>query len=220
MKRLLALHDRLWVEANQGPFSFRTLAKYHAALAISILTFAPLRISNLAALEFERTLRLPGRDGVVTVIDIPGPEMKSRQAYSIELPPTITARLRAFRSRLQAEYTHRPCFLFDGGTGRPKLAYSLSWLIQRTLWRHLHLKMTAHQFRHVMGDLVISEEPSASSFETARQLLGHRNLATTTRFYTGQNTIRAGRRHHQLIQKKLDEANSWPARVRRRRGLK
>jgi hypothetical protein len=36
-----------------------------------------------------------------------------------------------------------------------------------------------------------------------RQLLGHRNLATTVNNYAGLNTKRAGRHHAALIEKEL-----------------
>jgi integrase len=203
LERLKKLPDKLWQRAERRPPSFKTLADRQAALAISILTFAPLRISNLVALQFGGTLHLGKRDTLVSLIDIPSSEMKSRQPFMIELPPAVTAKLRAYREMLQAEFGRTPVHLFDTGLGSTKLAASIAWLIKRTIRRHLGLHMTAHQFRHVMGALMIEDEPSASSFETARQLLGHRNIATTVRYYTGQNTISAGRRHQKLIEAKI-----------------
>jgi integrase len=215
MKRLRKLPDQLWRQAERRrPSSFKALADRQAALAISILTFAPLRISNLVALQFGGTLHLGKRDTLVSLIDIPASEMKSRLPFMIELPPAVTAKLRAYREMLQAEFGRTPVHLFDTGLGHPKLAASIAWLIKRTIRRHLGLHMTAHQFRHVMGALMIEDEPSASSFETARQLLGHRNIATTVRYYTGQNTILAGRRHQKLIEAKI--AGSSPPRAGRR----
>lgn len=210
LRRLLALPDQLWAKAEGRVFSFRVLAAYEASLAIAILTFAPLRIANLASLEFGRTLRLPSRHGLCARIEIPGEEMKAGQPYMIELPPAVTRKLRIFADRLQEEHQRRLTFVFENGKGRNKPASTLSWLIKRTLKRHLGIAMTAHQFRHVMGDLIVSDEPSASSFETARQLLGHRNLSTTTRYYTGQNTVRAGRRHHELLQAKIAQVKRSP----------
>ena len=97
IRRLLALPDQLWAQAERRPFSFRALADYQAALAIGILTFAPLRIANLASLEFGRTLRLPSRDGLCALIDIPGEEMKAGRAphdRATPCPDQEVARLR------------------------------------------------------------------------------------------------------------------------------
>jgi integrase len=126
----------------------------------------------------------------------------------IELPPTLTSNLMAFSNRLRQGYDRAPKYLFQGRAGQHKPASTLSWLIKRKIKKHLGINMTAHQFRHVMGDLLVSDEPSVSSFETARQLLGHRNLSTTVKYYTGQNTMRAGRRHHELVQAKRAQATA------------
>ena len=218
IERLRDLQDKLWRRADQRPSSLRTLADLQAALAISILFYAPLRISNLVGLQFGRTLHLGVRDSLVSLIDIPASEMKSGQPFMIELPPALTAKLRKYHHMLRAEYGCTPLHLFDNGSGLSKLATSISWLTKRTIRRHLGVSMTAHQFRHVMGALVLEDEPSVSSFETARQLLGHRNIATTVRHYTGQNTISAGRRHQALIEAKLAETGSSPAMRRAKRG--
>jgi hypothetical protein len=47
LRRLLALPDRLWRDALAMAPSQRQLAKAQSALAIAILTYAPLRIANL-----------------------------------------------------------------------------------------------------------------------------------------------------------------------------
>jgi hypothetical protein len=47
-----------------------------------------------------------------------------------------------------------------------------------------------------------------------RQLLGHKNLSTTTNFYAGIDTRRAGRAHAELVMK-LRETQLDRGRVRR-----
>jgi integrase len=88
--------------------------------------------------------------------------------------------------------------------GAPKQPSSLSWLIRRTLSRHLGIRMTAHQFRHLVAELILADDTSPASFEMARQLLGHGNLSTTMSFYAEPNTLRAGRRHTALLEKQMD----------------
>ena len=57
LRRLYALPERLWIEARRDKKpNFRTLAKAQAALAIAILCYMPLRLQNLAALEFDTHL--------------------------------------------------------------------------------------------------------------------------------------------------------------------
>jgi integrase len=218
LRRLLGLPDRLWREALAMAPSQRQLAKAQAALAISILTYAPLRVANLSALAFDRTLFVPPRADQESLIEIPAAEMKNREPFSITLPPKITAMLRAYRSQvLKGSAKSSTAFLFDNGRGKPKRPTSVSWLIERTIRRHLGIEMTAHQFRHLAAKTILDGDPGA--YETVRQLLGQRNLATTVNFYAGLDTKRAGRHHAALIEKELARHQASPQPGRRQRRL-
>jgi integrase len=61
------------------------------------------------------------------------------------------------------------------------------------------VKITPHQFRHLGAEIALDANPGA--YELVRQLLGHKALKTTTRFYAGPDTRRAGRAHADLIRK-------------------
>src|SRR5829696_7569012 len=214
--RLIRLPDRLWREALQQAPSQRQLAKAQAALAIAILTYAPLRIANLSALAFDRTLFLPARADQESLIEIPAAEMKNREPFSITLPPKITAMLRAYRSQvLKGSAKSSTAFLFDNGRGKPKRPTSVSWLIERTIRRHLGIEMTAHQFRHLAAKVILDADPGA--YESVRQLLGQRNLATTINYYAGLDTRRAGRHHAALIEQELERHQAPQPRRRQRR---
>jgi integrase len=76
--------------------------------------------------------------------------------------------------------------------------------------KHLGVKVTPHQFRHLAAKIILDEHPGA--YELVRQLLGHKNAKTTTNFYAGIDTRRAGRAHADLVMK-LRESDV----VRRRR---
>jgi integrase len=67
------------------------------------------------------------------------------------------------------------------------------------VWRKLGVKLTPHQFRHLAAKFALDDNPGA--FELVRQLLAHKNLKTTTNFYAGIDTRRAGRAHANLIMK-------------------
>jgi integrase len=76
--------------------------------------------------------------------------------------------------------------------------------------RHVGVKLTPHQFRHLAAKIILDANPGA--YELVRQLLGHKDLKTTTKFYAGIDTRRAGRAHADLVAR-LREAR--PKRVRR-----
>jgi hypothetical protein len=54
----------------------------------------------------------------------------------------------------------------------------------------------------VSAKVTLDAEPG--SFETVRQLLGHKNYKTTTNFYAGIDTRRAARHHQRLIERALE----------------
>jgi integrase len=74
------------------------------------------------------------------------------------------------------------------------------------------VKITPHQFRHLAAKIALDGNPGA--YELVRQLLGHKNLSTTTNFYAGIDTRRAGRAHAELVMK-LRESQLDRRRVRR-----
>jgi integrase len=76
---------------------------------------------------------------------------------------------------------------------RPSLIELAAWPL---------LKLTPHQFRHLAAKIVL--DANAGAYELVRQLLGHKNLKTTTNFYAGIDTRPAyaqrAAHHYQALQ--------------------
>jgi len=107
--------------------------------------------------------------------------------------------------------------IFDNGRGRPKGEKTISWLIERTIWRHMGFKMTEHQFRHLAAKIILDEEPGA--YPLLSQLLGHTSLKTAMRFYADLDTTRAARHHGMLLERAIQRHESTsvpPIRLRKR----
>src|SRR5262249_703300 len=66
---------------------------------------------------------------------------------------------------------------------RSKGASCFSSQIADLLYRELGVRVTAHQFRHLIGFLYLQEHPG--NYEVVRRLLGHKDIATTVNFYAG-----------------------------------
>ncbi|MGE3159238.1 MAG: site-specific integrase, partial [Xanthobacteraceae bacterium] len=60
------------------------------------------------------------------------------------------------------------------------------------------LRITPHQFRHAAVAIWLKHHPG--DYETARRILGHRNIRTTIRFYSGLETIWATETFARLIE--------------------
>ena len=177
-----------------GPHSRqRTLAQL--AIAIEILTFAPLRVGNLASLRLGETLRkLSIRNQTHWLISIPATEVKNRQELIHELPtkehPLIAEALRL--------YPQPEGWVFGGRKG-PKTA--LSKQIKQIIERRLGVAFHTHMFRALAGYVHLRENPNG--FELVRALLGNRDEHVVRRNYAfmaershiahAQETIRSNR---------------------------
>ena len=63
------------------------------------------------------------------------------------------------------------------------------------------LRITVHQFRHAAAAIYLKHHPG--NYETVRQLLGHRDIQTTIRFYCGLETMQATEEFGKLIREQI-----------------
>ncbi|MGH6793192.1 MAG: tyrosine-type recombinase/integrase [Methyloceanibacter sp.] len=201
LQRLKRLPSKLWSQVRRDKsWDSRTLSLAQAALAVEILLYMALRIQNLAALEFDRHLFLHAGPGAVSTLDIPAEEVKNKRPIEFDIPPHIVRKLLDYRDVIAPKIIGRKSErLFVNPDGTPKLAQTLSKLIQRTVRRYAGIDLSPHQLRHLAAKIVLDDQPGA--FELVKQLLGHENLKTTVNAYTGIDERRAGRHHSRLLEK-------------------
>jgi integrase len=210
---LLGLPDRLWRNARRNlAVSKRWFIDLETALAIDILLHVAPRIENLAMLKFDEHLHWPQGRGKPALLVVSLEETKNENPLEFELETVLADRLYAFRNEIApAVIGKRPDALFVSLKGKPRALRTIGLAIEKSVLRHIGVKLTCHQFRHIAAKIHLDANPGA--YELVRQLLGHKDLKTTTRFYAGIDTRRAGRAHADLIAR-LREAR--PARMRRR----
>ncbi len=215
MQRLHRLPHRLWAEVKreENP-NFRTLAKAQAALALAILPYMPLRLQNLTALTFDVHLFMHDGPRATSTLEVSAAEVKNRTEVVFDIPPHVAKMLIEYRNRIAPKVIgHRPERLFVNVDGTPKCQETVAYLITTYLKKRAGIVLTAHQFRHLSAKVLLDAEPG--SFETVKQLLGHRNLKTTVGAYAGIDSRRAGRHHQRLVEQVL--AVEKPMRRRRKR---
>jgi hypothetical protein len=173
------------------------------AVAVAILTVAPVRASNLAAIHLGENLIKPGGPDAPYWLVFPNYDVKNRVDLDFELDPDI--------SELISEYLHefRPVllrgsnedFLFPGGTKGSKDAHLFGIQIAERIQKATGLRITIHQFRHAAAAIYLRARPG--DYETVRRFLGHRNIRTTIRFYCGLETIHATKLFGEIVRQHL-----------------
>ena len=213
LQRLRNMPKKLWSQVRRdGRGNFRTLALAQTALGLEILIYMPIRMQNLARLEFDRHLFLQIGPGAVSTLDIPADEVKNKRPLEFDIPPHIARMLIEYRDHIAPKIIGRkPDRLFVNPDGTPKHPQTVSKLIGRMVRRHAGADLSPHQLRHLAAKLLLDDSPGA--FELVKQLLGHENLKTTVNAYAGIDTRRASRHHYQLLEKMSADA---PIAARRR----
>jgi len=155
------------------------------AVAIGILTVAPIRLGNLATIQIGENLIRPGGPDSPYWLVFPHYDVKNRVRLDRPLDEVLT--------NLISEYIHvfRPllargsnaCWLFPGETGGYKTPTTLSDQVTKRIAKATGLRITVHQFRHAAGALILKHHPG--NYELVCQLLGHKNIQTTINFYCG-----------------------------------
>lgn len=161
------------------------------AVAIAILSVAPVRLANLTAIRLGTNLMKPD-----------GPNSN----YWLHFAPEDTKNtvrlqfvFKEYLTRLIDEYVknfwptllrgRKEDYLFPGLREGAKGKISFSVQITKHIYKATGLKMTVHQFRHSAGAIILKNRPG--EFELVRQILGHRSITTTMRCYVGLETIQA-----------------------------
>ena len=190
---VVSLPDLLMRQARamQDHAPIKAAVTAQLAVAIAILTFAPIRLGNLVQHQARPEPHQAGRPELAVPAGFPHYDVKNRVDLDFPFDDILTA--------LINEYVHefRPAllrgsnasWLFPGVAGEPKTGNMFSTQITERIQKATGLRITAHQFRHAAAAIYLKERPG--DYETVRRFLGHRNIQTTISFYIGLQTTQA-----------------------------
>jgi hypothetical protein len=174
------------------------------AVAIAVLSVAPVRLANLTTIRVGFNLIKPdGPDSNYWLV-FPDYDVKNRVNLQFPLPQYLT--------RLIDEYVHqfRPTLLrgsngdalFPGQGSGAKQKAKLSTQITQRILKATGLRMTVHQFRHAAAAIILKHDPG--NYQIVRLLLGHRNVQTTMNAYVGLESIQASERYSKIVIEQLE----------------
>ncbi len=173
------------------------------AVAIALLTVAPIRLGNLVSIRLDENLIKPGGLEYPYTLIFPRFDVKNRVQLEFQLSPELTV--------LIDEYVHqfRPSllrgsndlWLFPGQVSGFKDAKTFSSQITERIVKGAGLRLTVHQFRHAAAAILLKHRPG--EYELVKRLLGHRNIQTTIQFYCGLETMQANKIFGDIVRKEM-----------------
>jgi hypothetical protein len=177
---LLHMPDRLLDEAEKPrtpPTTRRLLAQI--AVAIEIEWHAPLRLSNLVALNLQRNIQVIRHKGETRwIIRFDRHETKNRALLVYELPADVVRKIEyAFTF-----YEQTNGWLFPGNGNSHKQPTLLGAQVKREVERRLGKSFNIHLFRGLNATTQVKENDNG--MEAGRAMLGDRSDSVIRRFYT------------------------------------
>jgi integrase len=204
--RVVKLPEAMMATARSQRSHARVRAAVTAqlAVAIAILTAAPVRLANLTAIQLGTNLIKPG--GLDSNYWLVFPDYDVKNRVRLEFP------LEQYLTRLIDEYVHdfRPVlvrgrnedWLFPGKRRGHKGKVSFSGQITQRIHKATGVRMTVHQFRHAAAAIILQRRPG--EYELVRRILGHRNVQTTINSYVGLENIQASEIFSKIVMEHMD----------------
>jgi integrase len=182
------------------------------AVLLQILLLVPLRMKNLAGLRIGTELVcLPGNKMFIILTE---KDTKNDEPYDAELVEEAVALIDWYITTFRPLLNKGGDWLFPGReAGQQKSHDGLRDQISRVMADRCGVEFNPHAFRHLAGYRILLRDPSA--YGMVQRVLGHKQLETTMRFYTGLETIAASR-HFQNMVVNASTRRSTPSRATRR----
>jgi len=206
--RVVGVVDELMRQARRmrGHAPIRAGVLAQIAVAVGILTVAPIRLGNLTAIRLDDNLTKPGGPGSIYWLQFRRYDVKNNQPLNYKLDEVLTAVIdeyvHDFRPALLRGYNAD--WLFPGEAGGHKEKISFSTQIVERIQKATGIRITVHQFRHAAGALILKHRPG--EYELVRRILGHKNIQTTINFYCDLETTQASEIYTDIVRKRLVEA--------------
>jgi len=205
--RVFKLPERLMEQArkmqNSAPVRAALLAQI--AVAVAILLVAPVRLGNLAAIRLDVNLIKPGGPDSDYWLRFPKFDVKNKQAlqfvFNGRLTRLIDEYVNDFRPALMKGKNHD--WLFPGRSTDHKEKIGFSTQIVDQVEKATGMRITVHQYRHAAAAMFLKHRPG--EYELVRQLLGHKSVGTTMRFYLDLETTMSSEMYTEIVYRQLDD---------------
>ena len=194
--KLVSVTNKVIASLDHSKPSVLGAVEVQSAIAIAILLIAPIREKNLAELDIESNLHRVRDEEWFLVI--PKQDVKNKEDLTFPISQSIVELIKIYLG------VYRPLLLklpstkiFISLNGKPKTPAEIGAQLPKFIKRHTGLVMNVHLFRHFAAYLYLKANPG--HYEPVRQLLAHKDIATTIRFYTKLEQIESFRQYDSVI---------------------
>ena len=174
---------------------------FQRALALALLTVAPLRIGSLCSVRMDRHFNWSG--GAMKgdlIIEFAEGELKEDEPASYPIPRETANLIRTYWTRFRPLQDPRGSpFLFCGkDPERPRCKPAFSTALTRLTLDRLGLWVNPHLYRHIVHLVVLRKFPGA--YAMVARVLSHRSIETTIRNYSHYDGEIAMRAYQHLVE--------------------
>lgn len=184
---IINLPYRLMAKLGDQPPSTLDAVQVQFALACAILPNAPMRMANLASLNLNTHIHRISSERCHIII--PAHEVKNERDLDYPLGQhvidTLDLYVRVFRPLLLKSQPDDGS-LFISLNGKKKTEGTLGAQITHFIKTETGFHLNPHAFRHLIGLIFLRKYPG--EYEPVRQMLGHKDIKTTIKFYVGLET--------------------------------
>jgi len=180
------------------------------AVAVGLLTVAPVRCGNLVRTRLSENLNRPEGPDAPFWLVFPHYDVKNRIKLEFPLKENLTGLIEEYLTEHRTVLLRGSTedWLFPGESGSFKTPSMFSDQITEAVEKATGLRVRAHQFRHAAAALIFRREPG--NYELVRRVLGHKNIQTTIRFYIGLEPLSANRRFGEIVSEHVAFAEERP----------
>ena len=193
-KRLMAMADK------DGTPDVSSAKRARLALFLSLLSETCARSGNIVGLNLETHIVTTGAGkGLRTFVVIPANEVKNGQEIRAAVSPPTAAMFRHYVERYRSLHcSHPSAWLFPRQDGSHWSTTQACTDLKDIVARSLGVDVTPHLMRSLAGKIILDAQPGAIA--TVQQLLGHKRLDTTLRFYARLDPQKARANYQQLLE--------------------
>jgi len=194
--RLVDLGCSLMDTADLNALHHAGMIRFRDGLLIMLLALRPFRRRNIADIRIDQHLVRVGEEWMVLH---DASETKNHEPLDFSVPHAVVPYLERYLTEVRPRFPGAEGHdgLWASTRGRPLSEDRVYKIICRRTQEAFGFVVRPHLFREAAATNIAIDDPE--NIHVARDLLGHKTIGTTEGHYIRANSIKSGRRHHDVI---------------------